>query len=44
MLDRFLVIAEKQGLPALIVANKVDWQRWSGHANGSIITYRWGTR
>jgi ribosome biogenesis GTPase len=24
MLDRFLVIAEKQGLPALIVANKVD--------------------
>jgi ribosome biogenesis GTPase len=24
MLDRFLVIAEKQGLPAVIVANKVD--------------------
>jgi ribosome biogenesis GTPase len=24
MLDRFLVISEKQGLPALIVANKVD--------------------
>jgi ribosome biogenesis GTPase len=24
MLDRFLVIAEKQGIPALIVANKVD--------------------
>lgn len=24
MLDRFLVIAEKEGLPALIVANKVD--------------------
>jgi ribosome biogenesis GTPase len=24
MLDRFLVIAEKQGLPALILANKVD--------------------
>ncbi len=24
MLDRFLVIAEKQGLPALIIANKVD--------------------
>jgi len=24
MLDRFLVIAEKQGLPSLIVANKVD--------------------
>jgi ribosome biogenesis GTPase len=24
MLDRFLVIAEKQGLPAIIVANKVD--------------------
>jgi len=24
MLDRFLVIAERQGLPALIVANKVD--------------------
>lgn len=24
MLDRFLVIAEKQGVPALIVANKVD--------------------
>jgi ribosome biogenesis GTPase / thiamine phosphate phosphatase len=24
MLDRFLVIAEKQGLPALIVANKID--------------------
>ncbi len=24
MLDRFLVIAEKQGLPALVVANKVD--------------------
>jgi ribosome biogenesis GTPase len=24
MLDRFLVVAEKQGLPALIVANKVD--------------------
>jgi ribosome biogenesis GTPase len=24
MLDRFLVIAEKQGIPALVVANKVD--------------------
>jgi ribosome biogenesis GTPase len=24
MLDRFLVIAEKQGIPALIVANKID--------------------
>ncbi len=24
MLDRFLVIAEKQGLPAIIVANKID--------------------
>jgi ribosome biogenesis GTPase len=24
MLDRFLVIAEKQGLPAIIIANKVD--------------------
>lgn len=24
MLDRFLVIAEKQGIPALIIANKVD--------------------
>lgn len=24
MLDRFLVVAEKQGIPALIVANKVD--------------------
>jgi ribosome biogenesis GTPase len=24
MLDRFLVIAEKQGLPALIIANKID--------------------
>ena len=24
MLDRFLVVAEKQGLPAMIVANKVD--------------------
>ena len=24
MLDRFLVVAEKQGLPALIIANKVD--------------------
>src|SRR5690606_7008127 len=24
MLDRFLIIAERQGIPALIVANKVD--------------------
>jgi ribosome biogenesis GTPase len=24
MLDRFLVIAEKQGLPAIIIANKID--------------------
>ena len=24
MLDRFLVVAEKQGIPVLIVANKVD--------------------
>ena len=24
MLDRFLVVAEKQGIPCLIVANKVD--------------------
>ncbi len=28
MLDRFLVIAEKQAIPALVVANKVDLAGW----------------
>lgn len=37
MLDRFLVIAEKQGIPAVIVANKIDLvqreqaEDWFGH-------------
>lgn len=30
MLDRFLVIAEEQHIPALIVANKIDLVSWGG--------------
>ncbi len=42
MLDRFLVIAEKQGIPPLIVANKIDLVEYSQQIFGlySKIGYR----
>jgi ribosome biogenesis GTPase / thiamine phosphate phosphatase len=40
MLDRFLVIAERAGIPPLIVANKIDLVGGSTHARELFRTYR----
>jgi ribosome biogenesis GTPase len=39
MLDRFLVIAEKQGVPPIVVANKIDLVS-EGHARETFAAYQ----